>query len=95
MFQRLFDVTVKDKLTKKESTLRVSGSFNHDADWARKFVETMPGSHGGNHPGFEVLDAVEVDADGKPVEAEAAETPAAEVVETPAVETAPLETPAQ
>jgi hypothetical protein len=48
-----FNVKVRDKRTKQEMTLTVSG--DHDADTARKHVENLPGSLGGKHEGFEVL----------------------------------------
>jgi hypothetical protein len=63
-----FNVNVRDKRTKQEMTLQVSG--DHDADSAKKHVETMPASMGGSHQGFEVLGVEEIGA-AKPVETHA------------------------
>lgn len=69
-----FYVKVRDKRTKKEAVLTVSGQA--DADAAKAHVENMPGSQGGGHPGFEVL---AVSEDGKfPAEAPADAAPLAE-----------------
>lgn len=69
----IWNVKVRDKRTSQESTLSVNTPLNKDAD-VKQFVETMPGSHGGTHPGFEVVGVEEVkDA---PAAAPAAVTPA-------------------
>lgn len=69
-----FHVKVRDKRTKKETVLTVSGQ--PDADTAKSHVENMPGSQGGGHPGFEVL---AVSDDGKfPAEVPADAAPLAE-----------------
>lgn len=59
----LFHLKVRDRASKKESQITVNG--DHTAESAKDHIEKMPGSRGGTHPGFDVLEVK--DAEGNVV----------------------------
>ncbi len=61
-----FRIKVRDKATREEKFLNLSGP--HDVKSAKAHIENMPGSQGGKHPGFEVLDVEQVDLPGAPAQ---------------------------
>lgn len=56
MKPQTYQVKVKDKATDQEMTLSVTGNSNIKClNDAIDHVAKMPTSHGGGHPGFEIL----------------------------------------
>lgn len=86
MFKRFFNLKVRDELTKQEYGVSLAGQF--DPDSAKAHVEGLPGSHGGHHPGLEVLGVEEVDVNGEPLPGKPA-APVADVVVSEVASSAP------